>query len=131
MKSNKQLLTCVSLVTALILAGCDSNNNPSIEIPVPPPPVVTTTDFSYEVTVTNLTSSQPLSPITVVCCIFFKASLAFLTLLSGGTIFATSRPLEVSAITSPFSTFFKKLTKFALNSLTATFSILSPSVTYK
>jgi len=67
MKSNKQRLTYVSLVVAIFLAGCDSNKNPPAEIPTPTPlPVVTTTDFSYEVLATNLTSNQPLSPITVV-----------------------------------------------------------------
>ncbi|PCJ48803.1 MAG: hypothetical protein COA74_07380 [Gammaproteobacteria bacterium] len=61
-----RLLPSIFLASSLlVLSGCDSNNY-STDSPPPPPPVITTTDFSYEVLVTNLTSSQPFSPVTLV-----------------------------------------------------------------
>jgi len=47
------------------LAGCDSdsNNLPPVVPPPPPPPPPTAT---FEVTVTNLTNAQPLSPVGVI-----------------------------------------------------------------
>ena len=111
MKSNKQFLTCVSLVTALFLVGCDSNDDPPIE--TPSPPVVTTTDYSYEVMVTNLTSSQPLSPVTVVSheditlwSVGVSASAALELLAESGDnseIIADTRLLNTIAGGSPLS----------------------------
>jgi hypothetical protein len=112
MKINKQLLTSVSVVAALLLAGCDSNKNPAAEMPTATPPlVVTTTDFSYEVMVTNLTSNQPLSPITVVSheditlwSVGFSASDALELLAESGDnseIIADTRLLNTIAGGSP------------------------------
>lgn len=53
------------LVVTLGLGACDSDNNsppPPAPPPPPPPPAMTT----FEVTVTNLTNAQPLSPVGVV-----------------------------------------------------------------
>ena len=58
--SKKQLLTGLSIVSILSLSACSHDDNDVIE---PPPSMM---DYSFEVTVTNLTHSQPLSPIAVV-----------------------------------------------------------------
>lgn len=47
------------LLGALLAAGCDNNDTPAP--PPPPPPAMAT----FEVTVTNLTNAQPLSPVAV------------------------------------------------------------------
>jgi hypothetical protein len=48
---------------ATVAAGCDSNDNPpSAEPPPTPPPAMA----SFDITVTNLTNGQPLSPVAVV-----------------------------------------------------------------
>ena len=49
-------------LTALVIAACDSGGGSNNLPPAPPPPLMA----SYEVTVTNLTNSQPLSPIAVI-----------------------------------------------------------------
>lgn len=58
-----KLLLPIALVTAL--SGCFHDDDDPI---VAVPPIVTPapTEYSYEVTVSNLTNAQPLSPITVV-----------------------------------------------------------------
>ena len=47
---------------ALMLQACDSDNVTTFTPPPPGPPAMAT----YDVTVTNLTNAQPLSPIAVV-----------------------------------------------------------------
>lgn len=52
-------------IASTVLAACDSDNNraaPPTPPPPPPPPTMTT----FEVSVSNLTNAQPLSPIAVV-----------------------------------------------------------------
>lgn len=63
-KSKKSLiaLACLSAVT---LAGCGGSSNSSTPVPTPTPTPTPAPTYEYEVTVTNLTSNQPLSPITV------------------------------------------------------------------
>ncbi len=58
--TKKQLLTTLSIVSILSLSACDNSD----DVVVDDDPIIV--DFSYEVTVTNLTHSQPLSPIAVV-----------------------------------------------------------------
>ncbi len=51
------------LAGALLLAGCDNDDNIAAVAPPPPPPPAMA---SFEVTVTNLTNAQPLSPVAVI-----------------------------------------------------------------
>lgn len=56
----------VALAAALTLSACGSDNDevvPPVETPTPPAPTPVIT--SYDVTVTNLTNAQPLSPVAV------------------------------------------------------------------
>lgn len=48
---------------AMLLQACDSDNNTFVANPPPPPPPPMA---SFDVTVTNLTGAQPLSPIAVI-----------------------------------------------------------------
>lgn len=48
--------------SAVLAAACDSNNNNNNPPPPPPPPAMA----SFDVTVTNLTNAQPLSPVAVI-----------------------------------------------------------------
>ena len=50
---------------ALVLAGCDNDDN-AITVTPPPPPPPPPTMATFEVTVTNLTNAQPLSPVGVI-----------------------------------------------------------------
>ena len=50
------------VMTAAILAACDNDNDPPAAPAPPPPPALTT----FEVSVSNLTNGQPLSPIAVI-----------------------------------------------------------------
>jgi len=52
------------LAGALILHACDSNSG-SVSVPPPPPPPPPAM-ASFEVTVSNLTNAQPLSPVAVI-----------------------------------------------------------------
>jgi len=59
-------LSCITLITALALIGCndsDTSTNDGVVMPAPPAPAPVT--YQYEVTVTNLTSGQPVSPVAV------------------------------------------------------------------
>jgi len=47
----------------LLLSACGSDNNSVVEPPPPPPEPA---EYSYSVTVTNLTYAQPLSPVAIV-----------------------------------------------------------------
>jgi len=58
-----RLLAIGSIV--LIAAGCSSDNDVPAVVPPPPPPPPPAM-ASFEVTVTNLTNGQPLSPIAVI-----------------------------------------------------------------
>ncbi|MDM7861544.1 spondin domain-containing protein [Alteromonas sp. ASW11-36] len=60
-----RLLAIAGLVATLTACGSDSDDLPTPPVPPapPPPPPV---DVSYDVTVTNLTNAQPLSPVAVV-----------------------------------------------------------------
>ncbi len=54
------LATITTLIALLVLAGCDNNsNNGSAVAPAPAP------NARYEITTTNLTTGQPLSPLAV------------------------------------------------------------------
>lgn len=53
----------VPLALATLLSACN-NSSDNDDTPAPPPPVVVTA--TYQVTVTNLTSAQPFSPVAVV-----------------------------------------------------------------
>ncbi len=57
--TKKQLLTGVSILSVVLLSACHHDGDEE-------EPIITSVDYSFEVTVTNLTHSQPLSPITVV-----------------------------------------------------------------
>jgi hypothetical protein len=48
---------------SLFLQACDNDNDPVVQPPPPPPPPAMA---SFDVTVTNLTNAQPLSPVAVV-----------------------------------------------------------------
>ena len=50
-------------LTAFTLAACDSSNNNFLPPPPPPPPPAMA---SFDVTVTNLTNGQPVSPLAVI-----------------------------------------------------------------
>ncbi|MBE8168515.1 MAG: hypothetical protein HAW66_09140 [Shewanella sp.] len=60
----KKSAIALSILGVITIAGCSDNKNRPVVEPTPTPPVVVTQD--YTVTVTNLTPSQPLSPIAVV-----------------------------------------------------------------
>lgn len=47
----------------LLLQACDSDNNTFVPTPAPPPPPAMA---SFDVTVTNLTGAQPLSPVAII-----------------------------------------------------------------
>ncbi len=52
---------------SVLLAACSNDNSSgSSTVPPTPPPEPTPVNFSYDVTVTNLTNAQPLSPIAVI-----------------------------------------------------------------
>ena len=53
--------TLLVALGATVLAACDSSDSVTPVVPVPPPPTAT-----FEVTVTNLTNGQPLSPVGVI-----------------------------------------------------------------
>ncbi|WP_421133647.1 spondin domain-containing protein [Alteromonas sp. A079] len=58
---NSKLRLSSVIATLFVVAGCSDNDNneePQIVVPVPVP-------YTYQVTVTNLTHAQPLSPIAV------------------------------------------------------------------
>jgi hypothetical protein len=55
----------IATTCLLLLSACGSDNNTVVEPPVPTPPVEPA-EYSYSVTVTNLTYAQPLSPLAVV-----------------------------------------------------------------
>ena len=54
----------LSLAGGLVLAACDSNSSTSTTPPPPPPPPPAMA--SYDISVSNLTNAQPLSPIAVI-----------------------------------------------------------------
>jgi hypothetical protein len=51
--------------SSLIIAGCSDDNNNDV-VPEPEPEVILPVSVSYEVTITNLTNAQPLSPVAVI-----------------------------------------------------------------
>ncbi len=57
--SNKILLVAFG---ATVLAACDSSDSVTPFVPSPPPPPTAT----FEITVTNLTNAQPLSPVGII-----------------------------------------------------------------
>jgi len=54
-----------ALLGSMLLYACDSNN-PTTTPPPPPPPPPPPAMASYDVTVSNLTNAQPLSPMAVI-----------------------------------------------------------------
>jgi hypothetical protein len=52
-------------MSGLALSACDNNNGPTISPPPPPPPPPPAM-ASFDVTVTNLTNGQPVSPVAVI-----------------------------------------------------------------
>jgi len=64
MRSIKSTRRHVALagLSAFALAACGSDNNRNTVTPPPPPPAMA----SFDVTVTNLTNAQPLSPVAVI-----------------------------------------------------------------
>ena len=60
--STKWRVSATILSTTLILAACSDNNSATVNVPDVIQPVA----VNYTVTVTNLTASQPLSPVAVV-----------------------------------------------------------------
>jgi hypothetical protein len=56
------------IITTLLLAlsACGHDDNNTIETQTPPPPPPPPAEYSYSVTVTNLTYAQPLSPLGVI-----------------------------------------------------------------
>lgn len=68
-------------VTAFALAACDSDNDRNLTpTPIPPPPPAMA---SFDVTVTNLTNGQPLSPVAVIA---HQAGYAVFTVGSPATV---------------------------------------------
>lgn len=64
MKTIKQIFIVTGL--ALTLQACSSDSNPAVSAPPPPPPPPPPAMASFDVTVSNLTNAQPLSPIAVI-----------------------------------------------------------------
>jgi len=61
----KKLLSSITLASLVALAGCsDSDDDEMVVIEPPPPPAPVV--YTYEVSVTNLTHAQPMSPVAVV-----------------------------------------------------------------
>lgn len=58
-KTSKMVVTTTLL---LVLSACGNDNDDVVEPPAPTPPA----EYSYSISVTNLTYAQPLSPIAVV-----------------------------------------------------------------
>lgn len=87
--SNKIKLLSLVVTSAMLLAACSDNDTAPVEpTPVPAP---TPVNVTYEVTVTNLTNAQPLSPLGVIIhdeghlwSIGEAASLALETMAEGG-----------------------------------------------
>lgn len=67
MRNLMNLRITAPLAALLVLTACsDSNNNgPAAAPPPPPPPPPPIADATFEVSVTNLTLAQPLSPVAV------------------------------------------------------------------
>ena len=66
MRNNRFLRLVGPVATVLAIAACSSsNNNPPAPPPVQPPPPPPVLDAVFEVSVTNLTFAQPLSPVAV------------------------------------------------------------------
>jgi len=83
-------IPALAIMSSLILAGC-SDDDDDKDVVTPEPEVVVPVNVSYEVTVTNLTNAQPLSPVTVVLhdtgslwTIGESASTALETMAEGG-----------------------------------------------
>ncbi|MEW6991998.1 spondin domain-containing protein [Colwelliaceae bacterium 6441] len=63
MKLSIKTLILVSLLPVVVLSGCNDNDSTFVdEKPMEPEPIV----YRYEVTVSNLTYAQPLSPVAVI-----------------------------------------------------------------
>ena len=62
-QSNRSLRLLLAGCVAIVAAACDSDSNGGVVAPPPPPPPPMA---SFEVTVTNLTNGQPLSPVAVI-----------------------------------------------------------------
>ena len=58
--------TVVSFTALLAACGSDNDDFPTSPTPPAPPPPPAPVNVSYEVTVTNLTNAQPVSPVAVV-----------------------------------------------------------------
>lgn len=69
-------------VSAFALAACDSSNNNS-QTPPPPPPPPPPAMASFDVTVTNLTNGQPVSPVAVIA---HQAGYSVFTIGSPATV---------------------------------------------
>lgn len=59
---NKKTQVLTLLGAALLLQACDNDDTNIVTLPTPPPPAMA----SFDVTVTNLTNAQPLSPAAIV-----------------------------------------------------------------
>lgn len=65
MNKSSLKLSALTLAPLLLLAACgDSNSSKAPMVVEPPAP--TPVDYSYQITVTNLTHAQPMSPVAVV-----------------------------------------------------------------
>jgi hypothetical protein len=53
-------------LSAFALAACDNDDSDPVAAPTPPPPPPPPEMASFDVTVTNLTNAQPLSPVAVI-----------------------------------------------------------------
>ena len=62
-QANRSLRIMLAGCVAIVAAACDSDSNGGVVVPPPPPPPPMA---SFEVTVTNLTNGQPLSPGAVI-----------------------------------------------------------------
>ena len=68
MRNLLNLRTTAPIMALLVLAACGSSNNNNGQAavpPPPPPPPPPVADATFEVSVTNLTLAQPLSPVAV------------------------------------------------------------------
>ena len=82
MNTQNLKLSCLSLLTSVLIIGCNDNDNSTndgVVIPAAPVPV----NYQYEVTVTNLTAGQPVSPVAVL-------------LHNGDTIWTIGEPASLS-----------------------------------
>lgn len=83
MLNTKSILTTAIASSLLLLSACSDNDDGFPQTPTPTPPAPAPVTFQYEVSVTNLTNAQPMSPVAVL-------------LHNEGRIWTTGEPASVA-----------------------------------